>query len=55
MVTAATAALMAGLTVVDAARVANWAGGAVVRKSGTASVTLDEIRAAAQLDGAVHE
>lgn len=55
VVTAATAALIAGLTVVDAARVANWAGGAVVRKSGTASVTLDEIRAAAQLDGAVHE
>ncbi len=41
-----TLALAAGATVVDAARLANYAGGVVVMKRGTATVSADELRAA---------
>ena len=41
-----TLALAAGASVVDAARLANYAGGIVVMKRGTATVSADELRAA---------
>jgi len=50
VLSAATAALVAGLDAAEAARVANWAGGAVVRKAGTASVDLEDISAVAEMD-----
>jgi D-glycero-beta-D-manno-heptose-7-phosphate kinase len=43
-----TLALAAGGSVVDAARLANYAGGLVVMKRGTATVSADELRAAIQ-------
>ena len=47
-----TLALAAGATFVEAARLANYAGGLVVMKRGTATVTPDELRAAVQQDAA---
>ena len=41
-----TLALAAGGSLVDAARLANYAGGLVVMKRGTATVSADELRAA---------
>lgn len=45
-----TAALGAGANAEDAARLANYAGGIVVMKRGTATVSADELRAAVQHD-----
>jgi rfaE bifunctional protein kinase chain/domain len=45
-----TAALAAGARPVDAARLANYAGGLVVMKLGTATVSLDELRRAVESD-----
>jgi rfaE bifunctional protein kinase chain/domain len=45
-----TLALAAGATVVEAARLANYAGGLVVMKRGTATVSADELRAAIRAD-----
>jgi D-beta-D-heptose 7-phosphate kinase/D-beta-D-heptose 1-phosphate adenosyltransferase len=50
VLSAATAALVAGLDAADAARIGNWAGGAVVRKAGTASVDIEDIAAVAEMD-----
>ena len=46
-----TLALSAGASFYEAARLANYAGGLVVMKRGTATVSADELRAAIQLDG----
>ena len=46
-----TLALAAGASVVDAARLANYAGGLVVMKRGTATVSADELRAAIDRPG----
>lgn len=46
-----TLALSAGATFEEAARLANYAGGVVVMKRGTATVTADELRRAVQSDG----
>jgi rfaE bifunctional protein kinase chain/domain len=46
-----TLALAAGATFEEAARLANYAGGLVVMKRGTATVTADELRAAILSDG----
>ena len=45
-----TLALAAGASFYEAARLANYAGGLVVMKRGTATVSADELRAAIQLD-----
>ncbi len=45
-----TLALGAGATFEEAARLANYAGGLVVMKRGTATVTADELRHAVELD-----
>ncbi len=45
-----TLALACGSSAVDAARLANYAGGLVVMKRGTATATLDELRAAVDQD-----
>jgi bifunctional ADP-heptose synthase (sugar kinase/adenylyltransferase) len=45
-----TAALAAGGTPEEAARLANYGGGVVVMKLGTATVVRDELRAAIRLD-----
>jgi rfaE bifunctional protein kinase chain/domain len=47
-----TLALAAGATFEEAARLANYAGGLVVMKRGTATVTADELRGAVQADSA---
>jgi D-glycero-beta-D-manno-heptose-7-phosphate kinase len=46
-----TLALAAGATFYEAVRLANYAGGIVVMKRGTATVTADELRAAVRSDG----
>jgi rfaE bifunctional protein kinase chain/domain len=46
-----TAALAAGAEPPDAARLANYAGGIVVMKRGTATVSADELRRAVENDG----
>ncbi len=46
MIATVTLALAAGASLVDAARLANYAGGLVVMKRGTATVSADELRAA---------
>jgi rfaE bifunctional protein kinase chain/domain len=46
-----TAALAAGADPVDAARLANYAGGIVVMKRGTATVTANELRKAVESNG----
>jgi bifunctional ADP-heptose synthase (sugar kinase/adenylyltransferase) len=46
-----TAALAAGAEPPDAARLANYAGGIVVMKRGTATVSADELRRAVESDG----
>ena len=43
MIAAFTAALAAGASTEEAARIANYAGGIVVMKRGTATVTCDEL------------
>jgi bifunctional ADP-heptose synthase (sugar kinase/adenylyltransferase) len=45
-----TVALAAGATVLQAARIANYAGGIVVMKHGTATVTCEELIAAIRSD-----
>ena len=45
-----TLALACGGSAEDAARLANYAGGLVVMKRGTATATLDELRAAVEQD-----
>jgi rfaE bifunctional protein kinase chain/domain len=45
-----TLALAAGATFYEAARLANYAGGLVVMKRGTATVSADELRAAVRSD-----
>ena len=45
-----TLALAAGSTFEEAARLANYAGGLVVMKRGTATVTADELRSAVESD-----
>jgi bifunctional ADP-heptose synthase (sugar kinase/adenylyltransferase) len=45
-----TAALAAGADAEDAARLANYAGGIVVMKRGTATVSADELRRALELE-----
>ena len=45
-----TLALAAGATFYEAARLANYAGGIVVMKRGTATVSADELRAAVRAD-----
>ena len=45
-----TLALAAGASPADAGRLANYAGGLVVMKRGTATVTQDELRAAVAAD-----
>jgi bifunctional ADP-heptose synthase (sugar kinase/adenylyltransferase) len=45
-----TLALAAGSTFAEAARLANYAGGLVVMKRGTATVTADELKAAIRGD-----
>jgi len=47
-----TLALAAGASLEDAARLANYAGGLVVMKRGTATVSPDELRRAVESDGA---
>jgi rfaE bifunctional protein kinase chain/domain len=46
-----TVALAAGAAPVDAARLANYAGGLVVMKQGTATVSLEELCSAVEADG----
>ena len=46
-----TLALVGGRQLLRAARLANYAGGLVVMKRGTATVSAEELRAAIQLDG----
>ena len=46
-----TAALAAGADTIAAARLANFAGGIVVMKRGTATVAPDELRRAVRLNG----
>ena len=50
VIAAVTQALAAGASMEDAARLANYAGGLVVMKRGTATVTRDELRAAIEGD-----
>ena len=50
MIATVTMALAAGASFYEAARLANYAGGIVVMKRGTATVTPDELRAAMQRD-----
>jgi D-glycero-beta-D-manno-heptose-7-phosphate kinase len=50
VIAAFTLALAAGATVLQAARIANYAGGIVVMKRGTATVTRDELLAAIRTD-----
>lgn len=50
VIAAMTLALAAGATAYDAARLANYAGGIVVMKRGTATVSADELRAAITQD-----
>lgn len=50
VIAAFTLALAAGATVLQAARIANYAGGIVVMKRGTATVTRDELLAAIRMD-----
>jgi rfaE bifunctional protein kinase chain/domain len=50
VIAAFTLALGAGASPFDAARLANYAGGLVVMKLGTATVTADELRAAVASD-----
>ncbi len=52
VIAAFTLALAAGATVLQAARIANYAGGLVVMKRGTATVTRDELLAAIRSDAA---
>jgi D-glycero-beta-D-manno-heptose-7-phosphate kinase len=50
VIAAMTLAIAAGASVVDAARLANYAGGLVVMKRGTATVSADELREAVRSD-----
>ena len=50
VIAAVTLALASGATFVEAARIANYAGGLVVMKRGTATVTADELRGAVRDD-----
>jgi D-glycero-beta-D-manno-heptose-7-phosphate kinase len=50
VIAAVTQALAAGASMEDAARLANYAGGLVVMKRGTATVTRDELQAAIEAD-----
>ena len=52
VIAAVTLALAAGATLDDAARLANYAGGVVVMKRGTATVSAAELRRAVHADGA---
>lgn len=52
VVSAATAAMVAGLSWREVGKVGNWAGGAVVRKAGTAAVTMAEIASVAEQEHA---
>ena len=52
VIAAVTLALAAGAALDDAARLANYAGGMVVMKRGTATVSAAELRRAVQADGA---
>jgi bifunctional ADP-heptose synthase (sugar kinase/adenylyltransferase) len=54
VIAAVTQALAAGASFEDAARLANHAGGLVVMKRGTATVTRDELRAAIAADDDRH-
>jgi bifunctional ADP-heptose synthase (sugar kinase/adenylyltransferase) len=49
-----TLAVAAGASFYEAARLANYAGGIVVMKRGTATVTADELRQAVRADAAAH-
>jgi rfaE bifunctional protein kinase chain/domain len=51
VIAAYTAALAAGAEPCDAARIANYAGGIVVMKRGTATVSADELRRAIEANG----
>ena len=51
VIAAFTLALAAGATILQAARIANYAGGLVVMKRGTATVTREELIAAIRSDG----
>jgi D-glycero-beta-D-manno-heptose-7-phosphate kinase len=54
VIAAFTAALAAGASPDDAAQLANYAGGIVVMKRGTATVTADELRRAVESDPGQH-
>jgi rfaE bifunctional protein kinase chain/domain len=54
VIAAFTLSLAAGAGYLDAARLSNYAGGLVVMKRGTATVTLDELRQAIRKDAGRH-